>query len=143
MSHEPLDSIQEALAAKEFSNRKDAKKTAGRALGTVLEIITFYLLKDYGLAHNIAIERSLGEYANPVAAAVCILYDTRSHFVINGNEDTKGAPMSCAMIYYGDRPQDFGRAPIPGRGDRRTSMSSRPIPRTRRFFSASANGRTN
>lgn len=65
MSYESIDSIQEALAAKEFSNRKDAKKTAGRALGTVLEIITFYLLKDYGLAHNIAIERSLGEYANP------------------------------------------------------------------------------
>lgn len=49
------------------------------------------------------------DHVYPVAAAVCFLYDTRLHFVINGNEDTKGAPMSCAMIYYGDRPQDFGR----------------------------------
>ena len=65
MSYESIDSIQEALAGKEFANRKDAKKTAGRALGTVLEIITFYLLKDYGLEHNIAIERALSEYANP------------------------------------------------------------------------------
>ncbi|KFI97004.1 hypothetical protein [Bifidobacterium stellenboschense] len=65
MSYESIDSIQEALAGREFANRKDAKKTAGRALGTVLEIITFYLLKDYGLEYNTAIERSLSEYANP------------------------------------------------------------------------------
>lgn len=49
------------------------------------------------------------EYVYPIASAVCFLYDTRLHFVINGNEDTKGAPMSCAMIYYGDHPQEFGK----------------------------------
>ena len=41
------------------------------------------------------------DYVYPKAAAICFLYDTRLKFFINGKEDTKGAPMSCAMIYYG------------------------------------------
>ncbi|KFI53726.1 DNA N-6-adenine-methyltransferase [Bifidobacterium biavatii] len=49
------------------------------------------------------------DFVYPVASAICFLYDTRLHFVINGNEDTKGAPMSCCMIYYGDNPRKFGR----------------------------------
>lgn len=48
------------------------------------------------------------DFVYPVASAICFLYDTRLHFVINGNEDTKGAPMSCCMIYYGPHPGRFG-----------------------------------
>lgn len=35
------------------------------------------------------------------AAGICFLYDTRLRFMINGELDVKGAPMSCAMIYWG------------------------------------------
>ena len=37
-----------------------------------------------------------------VADAVCFLYDTRLRFLVNGNTDNKGAPMACAMVYWGD-----------------------------------------
>ena len=41
------------------------------------------------------------------ATAVCFLYDTRLKFLENGNSDTKGAPMACSMIYWGDNYQSF------------------------------------
>jgi len=37
------------------------------------------------------------------AAAVCFLYDTRLRFLIDGRDEGKGAPMSCAMVYWGSR----------------------------------------
>ena len=36
-----------------------------------------------------------------VATAVCFLYDTRLRFLVDGTDGGKGAPMSCAMIYWG------------------------------------------
>ena len=35
------------------------------------------------------------------ARAVCFLYDTRLRFLVDGRDEGKGAPMSCAMIYWG------------------------------------------
>ena len=35
------------------------------------------------------------------ATAVCFLYDTRLRFLVNGRDEGTGAPMSCAMIYWG------------------------------------------
>lgn len=35
------------------------------------------------------------------AKAICFLFDTRLKFLENGNSTGKGAPMSCAMIYWG------------------------------------------
>lgn len=46
-------------------------------------------------------------YVYPKAAAICFLYDTRVKFFIDGKEDTKGAPMSCCIIYYGNRAEKF------------------------------------
>jgi hypothetical protein len=40
------------------------------------------------------------------ATAVGFLYDTRLRFLVNGQDGGKGAPMSCAMIYWG---KDFDR----------------------------------
>jgi hypothetical protein len=34
------------------------------------------------------------------ATAVCFLYDTRLRFLVEGKDEGKGAPMSCAMIYW-------------------------------------------
>jgi len=35
------------------------------------------------------------------ATAICFLYDTRLKFLVGGENGGKGAPMSCAMVYWG------------------------------------------
>ena len=41
------------------------------------------------------------------AAAVCFLYDTRLRFLVQGKDEGKGAPMACAMVYWGNKPNRF------------------------------------
>jgi hypothetical protein len=65
MPYESVDALQRALTRDVFHYAKDAKKAAGRALGTLVEIITFYLIKGWGYEKHTAIERRLPEYANP------------------------------------------------------------------------------
>lgn len=65
MAYESVDKLQKALTADVFHYAKDSKKAAGRALGTLVEIVTYYLLKTWGLNNNISIERGLEEYGNP------------------------------------------------------------------------------
>lgn len=64
MAYESVDQLQKVLASQVFHYTQDAKKASGRALGTLVEIITFYLLKSWGLENSVAIERSLAEYGN-------------------------------------------------------------------------------
>lgn len=45
--YESIDKIQRALADGIFAYAGDRKKAAGRALGTFLEIITWYLIKTW------------------------------------------------------------------------------------------------
>lgn len=42
------------------------------------------------------------KYVFGCATAVCFLYDTRLRFLIDGRDEGKGAPMSCAMVYWGE-----------------------------------------
>lgn len=65
MTYESVDKLQRILANEVFKHTKDPKKAAGRALGTLVEIITYYLLKVWGLNNQISIERGLEEYGNP------------------------------------------------------------------------------
>jgi len=65
MTYESVDQLQKVLANEVFVYAKDSKKAAGRALGTLVEIITFYLLKSWGFEYSLAIERGLPEYGNP------------------------------------------------------------------------------
>ena len=65
MPYESVDQLQKVLAQDVFYYAKDAKKASGRALGTLVEIIAFYLLKAWGLENSTAIERALPEYGNP------------------------------------------------------------------------------
>ena len=44
-----------------------------------------------------------------VATAVAFLYDTRLKFLENGKEGGRGAPMACAMVYWGGRFPIFRR----------------------------------
>jgi len=41
------------------------------------------------------------------AKAISFLYDTRLKFLENGLDVGKGAPMSCSMIYWGERFDEF------------------------------------
>ena len=43
------------------------------------------------------------------AIAICFLYDTRLKFLENGTDGSKGAPMACAMIYWGNDYEKFYR----------------------------------
>lgn len=64
MSYPSVDALQKTLAETVFVHTSDKKKAAGRALGTIVEIITYYLLRTWGFRNSIAIERRLGEYNN-------------------------------------------------------------------------------
>jgi hypothetical protein len=41
------------------------------------------------------------------AASVCFLYDTRLRFLVQGKDEGKGAPMACAMVYWGTQQNKF------------------------------------
>ena len=47
------------------------------------------------------------KYVFGCATAVSFLYDTRLRFLIDGRDEGKGAPMSCAMIYWGENFDQF------------------------------------
>lgn len=49
------------------------------------------------------------EYIFSKATAICFLSDTRLKFRINGDENNKGSPMACAMIYWGNNSDNFCR----------------------------------
>jgi len=65
MAYVSIDKLQKLLADEVFGHTNDPKKASGRALGTLVEIITYYLLKTWGLNNHISIERGLTEYGNP------------------------------------------------------------------------------
>lgn len=65
MSYKSVDKLQESLTEEYFQYAKDSKKAAGRALGTIVEIITFYLIKTWGLINSISIEKRIPEFGNP------------------------------------------------------------------------------
>lgn len=64
MSYASIDQLQNALSTTVFHHTRDAKKAAGRALGTLVEIISYYLMRNWELGDNILIERPLLEYGN-------------------------------------------------------------------------------
>jgi hypothetical protein len=47
------------------------------------------------------------EYVYGKATGICFLYDTRLKFLVDGRDEGKGAPMSCAMIYWGNNYERF------------------------------------
>jgi len=46
------------------------------------------------------------KYIYGKAVSICFLYDTRLKFLVDGKNEGKGAPMSCAIIYWG---KDYDR----------------------------------
>ncbi len=64
MAYESVDKLQNALGEEIFHYAQDKKKAAGRSLGTMIEIIAYYLLKTWGFNNSISVERGLSEYGN-------------------------------------------------------------------------------
>lgn len=64
MAFESVDALQKILAENVFRYATDRKKAAGRALGMLIEIVTFYMLLGWKHRDNIVIEHSIPEYAN-------------------------------------------------------------------------------
>jgi hypothetical protein len=64
MSYPSVDQLQKVLTEEVFHYATDSKKAAGRALGTLVEIITFYALKSWGFERYLAIEKPLPEFGN-------------------------------------------------------------------------------
>ena len=65
LSFESIDALQKTLADRVFHYAADRKKAAGRALGTLVEIVTYYTLRAWNLSDHIVIERKVSEFANP------------------------------------------------------------------------------
>ena len=68
--------------------------------------------KEYGseVLALVPVATNTGHWKNHVfgkATGVCFLYDTRLKFLVNGQNGGKGAPMSCAMVYWGKRFNKF------------------------------------
>lgn len=65
MPYPSVDKLQQTLASTVFSYATDTKKAAGRALGTLVEIVTYYTIRAWGMRDHIVIERPLPEFGNP------------------------------------------------------------------------------
>ena len=65
MTFKSVDVLQRTLADTVFEYATDRKKAAGRALGTIVEIVTFYTLRAWDLRDHIVIERRVPEFGNP------------------------------------------------------------------------------
>ncbi len=64
MSYPSVDKLQNMLVAEVFGYAQDKKKASGRALGTLIEIVTFYTLCAWRMRDATAIERPAPEFAN-------------------------------------------------------------------------------
>lgn len=53
------------------------------------------------------------KYVWGVATAIAFLHDTRLKFLVDGDPNNKGAPMSCAMVYWGRKYTQFERTFAP------------------------------
>lgn len=113
MAYPSVDRLQKVLVDDVFHYAKDAKKAAGRALGTLVEIITFYALKSWGLERHVAIERPLPEFANadithnveysihPSTTLKTIVFD-RSDLPITSKKIANHPDLATIAIDHGD-----------------------------------------
>ncbi len=61
-----VENIQEKLAENVFQHTHSPRKASGRAMGTIVEIITYYLLLAWNMRRSISIEFALPEYGRPI-----------------------------------------------------------------------------
>ncbi|MBI5525863.1 MAG: hypothetical protein HY897_05970 [Deltaproteobacteria bacterium] len=93
MTFRSVDALQRTLADTVFKYASDRKKAAGRALGTFVEIVTYYTLRAWDFRDHIVIERSVPEFANPD-----ILHNVEfSLHPITSRDSVRIAPLSLPL----------------------------------------------
>lgn len=98
MVYPSVDALQKVLTDEVFHYAVHPKKAAGRALGTLVEVITFYTLRSWNFRDSIAIERHLPEYAN---AEITHNVEYSLHPILNSeilNFPLKRLPITAAKI---------------------------------------------
>jgi hypothetical protein len=98
MGYDSVDKLQNLLASEVFHYTNDRKKAAGRALGTFVELITYYVIKNWNLEHFTSIERSLPEFANNEITHNVEFTLHGSRVIAEGDFYEKDIPLSCRTI---------------------------------------------
>ncbi len=112
-SYQSVDALQNALAGSVFARTDAPKKAAGRALGTLIELITFYMLRDWGLEQDLAIERPLPEYGNPEIRHNVEFSLHASDLVAVVDAPDEGRSITGTVIRKALGDVDFGEAAFP------------------------------
>lgn len=104
MGYPSIDTLQKVLGETVFGHTKDSKKAAGRALGTFVELITYYWFRSHGFGDDLSIERFLPEYGNneikhkveflfyPVVSKINFLPDFKCPYTASKIAQTIGLP---------------------------------------------------
>lgn len=95
MSYQSIDTLQNTLKDTVFYHTQDAKKAAGRALGTIVELITYYLLREWGLCDSVSIERGLPEFGDE---EICHNVEFTLHPVLKEEMVQQEPPLTAAKI---------------------------------------------
>ena len=98
MGYESVDRLQNLLASEVFHYTKDKKKAAGRALGTFVELITYYLIKNWNLERFSSIEHSLPEFANNEIKHNVEFALHGSKLLVNDKIEKSDIPLSSSKI---------------------------------------------
>ncbi|WP_354636225.1 hypothetical protein [Planktothricoides raciborskii] len=64
MSYRSIDEIQTILSQEVFKSTQSPRKAAGRALGTLVELITYYMIRQWQLSSYVQIELRIPEFGN-------------------------------------------------------------------------------
>jgi hypothetical protein len=106
MGYESVDKLQNLLATNIFHYASDKKKASGRALGTFVELITFYILKNWEMETFTAMERPLPEFANSDITHNVEFTLHGSRHIVSGKFTGDDIPISCKNLikkYFGGK----------------------------------------
>jgi len=98
MGYDSVDKLQNILASEVFHYTNDKKKAAGRALGTFVEIITYYVIKNWNLETFASIERPLPEFANSEITHNVEFALHGSRLLTTNKIGKDDRPLSCSKI---------------------------------------------
>ncbi len=98
MGYDSVDKLQNLLASEVFNYASDKKKAAGRALGTFIELITYYVIKNWNLETFTSIERPLPEFANSEITHNVEFTLHGSKLLLTDKIEKNDKPLSCAKI---------------------------------------------
>lgn len=95
-----IEGVQTRLANDVFGHTDSPRKAAGRALGTLVEVVTYYLLRSWGLEESISIETPLQEYGNSEIThnVEYTLHGVEKRYNINMHDMTRSEAITARAI---------------------------------------------